>query len=188
MAMNNPYQSQLCHAVSLNSTEQAISKAFLYLYQRMDFEHISITAICRHAQISRPTFYRYFSNTWEIKEVLESNFVADLLHVSYQLKFFDFANPSYPHYLKAMRNFLQANRETFKAFLVTNPSPTFIHKYKVSIKYHYFREHYFSDLDLEIIASYLITVFTYTLANNIPITLDQADHYDRQLGRIIAAL
>lgn len=183
--MINPYEEKLPDFRNINKTEQKICNSFINLYQKQSFEVITIKEICRNAHIARTTFYNYFGNTWEVRSLIEDNFVAGLLHASYNLNNFDFEAPNYQSYLQSTLFFLERNRKIFKMFLVDHPSTSFIEKYKLSIKYHYFNCGRHSELDLEIIAGYLISIFTYVLKNSIPITMNEIDKYERLLKILI---
>lgn len=49
-------------------TEQKIKNAFLKIKDKKALSDITITEICKKAEISRPTFYKYYNNTLDVLE------------------------------------------------------------------------------------------------------------------------
>lgn len=52
-------------------TKQAIRDGFLRLLAEKPIEKISVTEICREADINRGTFYAHYSDPYELKRSLE---------------------------------------------------------------------------------------------------------------------
>lgn len=59
-------------------TVRLIREAFLRLLERMDFDRVTVSAICEEAEINRSTFYRYFDNQYQLLESIESELIAEL--------------------------------------------------------------------------------------------------------------
>lgn len=184
----NPYKKQLSQYKALTDTENKICQSFIELYKKYSFEQITIKEICNQIPIARTTFYRYFNNTWEVKEVIEDNFVAGLLKSSYDLKFFDYTSENYILYLQSTLDFLEKNKDIFKLFLVTRCDPSFLKKYKISIKYHYYDLCLGNKASLEIISGYLISIFTYFLSQQVEFTMKNIDKYAHVLENLIDSL
>ncbi len=53
-------------------TKQAIRDGFLTLLSRKPIEKISVTEICREADINRGTFYAHYSDPYELKRSIEN--------------------------------------------------------------------------------------------------------------------
>jgi len=49
-----------------DSNRSSIEKALLKLMKKQDFEHITITDICREASVSRTTFYHHFTGADDV--------------------------------------------------------------------------------------------------------------------------
>lgn len=59
-------------------TKAIIKEAFLKLYSQMPFEKISVKALAKEANISRGTFYLYYSNTEEMLDEIENGLIEVL--------------------------------------------------------------------------------------------------------------
>lgn len=57
-------------------TKQAIRKGFLRLIAQKPIEKISVTEICREADINRGTFYAHYTDPYELKTSLENELTA----------------------------------------------------------------------------------------------------------------
>ncbi len=183
----NPYKNQLCQAVEYVGIQKNICDAFVELYKSKEFDSITIKELCERVPIARTTFYSYFNNTWEVKEMIESHFVLGLLNSSYGLIFFSF-DEHYDEYLKRTLQFLNENYELFKLLLVTRSSQSFLKKYKTSIKYHYYQICHGHEASLEIVSGYLISVFTYYLENNISVSNEALEQYSVVLMNLLSTL
>ena len=75
----NPYLARLAQHHPTNAMQQRICQAYLVAYHRHDFALITIREICQIAGIVRTTFYRYFDNTVQLRNLIEDNFIAGLL-------------------------------------------------------------------------------------------------------------
>ena len=61
-------------------TKQAIRDGFLRLLAEKPIEKISVTEICREADINRGTFYAHYSDPYELKRSLEDQLSDALAH------------------------------------------------------------------------------------------------------------
>ncbi len=183
--MANPYQANLPDFHQLDAIEDQFGAAFIRLYQRRPFEQISVSALCKEAGLARSTFYHHFSNTWELRDLLEDNFVAGILKATVDLSRADAKNPNYRRYLTRVTSFVKDNRRLFKAFLVDQPTASFLAKYRASIKYHYYETGCHDDLALEVVANYVITLFRYGLEHDIAIDVVITGKYDRLLKHML---
>lgn len=183
----NRYEKQLCHEHKLNKTEKRICQAFIKIYEHKEFDHITIKEICDQTPIARTTFYQYFNNTREVKDVIEDNFVYGLLKNSYDLKHFDYQSESYREFMYSTLAFFKENRYLFKVFLVINHDLSFLEKYKISIKYHYYELCHGDEAALEIVSGYLIAIFSYILSSDQEVDTNEIDKYVHILQTLIKA-
>ena len=181
----NPYESQLCFYHRLNKTQKKICHAFLKIYQQKPLSEMTIKELCDSIPIARTTFYQYYGNLWDVKDIIEDNFVAGLLNSSYELKFFDYHSKVYKDYLDSTLAFLRENRSLFYVLLVQKHDYSFINKYKISIKYHYYDLCHGNEVALEIVAGYLISVFTYFLEHDTEINIVHMEKYLHILEKIL---
>lgn len=56
-------------------TKKAIKDSFLELFETKPLEKISVTEICNNADINRGTFYSHYSDPYDLKRVLEEEFL-----------------------------------------------------------------------------------------------------------------
>lgn len=59
-------------------THWAVTTAFLDLLREKDIQKISVSDICRTAEINRATFYKYYSSPEDLLGKLEDNHLAEL--------------------------------------------------------------------------------------------------------------
>lgn len=123
-----------------------------------------------------------------MKGLIENNFIAGLLKSSYELKFFDYNSQVYVDYLNSTLAFLKKNKLLFYILLVLKHDASFIHKYKISIKFHYYDLCQGNDISLEIIAGYLISLFTFFLENDLELNIQNLDKYLQIMKKLIDSL
>ena len=56
-------------------TKKAIRESFLDLLEKKPLEKISVTEICKNADINRGTFYSHYSDPFELKESIEQELI-----------------------------------------------------------------------------------------------------------------
>lgn len=66
-------------------TKNVICQSFLKLKNTRDFNHITISDICREAQISRGTFYLHYKNITEVLDELLERAFSETLSLTEQL-------------------------------------------------------------------------------------------------------
>lgn len=49
-----------------NQTKQLILNSFNEIMEKKPFEKITVEEVCRHADISKPTFYRYYRDKYDV--------------------------------------------------------------------------------------------------------------------------
>lgn len=70
-------------------TVRLIREAFLRLLEYVDFDQITVSAICEEAEINRSTFYRYFDNQYQLLESIESELIAELESHGTEMSYLD---------------------------------------------------------------------------------------------------
>lgn len=183
--MINPYESKLCYEHHLSKTEKKICNTFIKIYEHKDFDKITIKEICDGVPVARSTFYQYFNNTREVKDMIEDNFIYGLLKSSYDLKYFNYDSKTYEQYIYSTLAYFKENRYLFKVFLVTNHDLSFIQKYKISIKYHYYDLCHGDEAALEIVSGYLMAIFSYIISLEREVDPEEIDRYVHILHTLI---
>lgn len=153
------------------NTKESIQKTFIKLYSKMEYDRITIKELCIQTPVARTTFYSYYSNIDELKSDIEMSFLNGLrdLVLHFQEKEPEFIDLH--EFLRCSMVYIENNWETVSAFLVTQPDPCFIDKWKSYIKEH-FQKHYsqkqYNDnfkLISEMIASSAIDCYRYWMQN-----------------------
>ena len=57
-------------------TKRSLKKAMTEMLDREDFEHISITELCRRAEVSRITFYSHYSDKYALLDDIFNDLLA----------------------------------------------------------------------------------------------------------------
>ena len=57
-------------------TKRSLKKAMTEMLDKEDFEHISITELCRRAEVSRITFYSHYSDKYALLDDIFNDFLA----------------------------------------------------------------------------------------------------------------
>ena len=83
--MENPRKTDRRTLYTIN----AIKEAFLQLKQNKPFNAISITSLCKEAEISRGTFYLHYNNTGELLDELLDEALAKVSGLLCQLSIVD---------------------------------------------------------------------------------------------------
>ncbi|MCH4032524.1 MAG: TetR/AcrR family transcriptional regulator [Lachnospiraceae bacterium] len=109
-----------------HETGGRIKKAFVRILDRRDYEDISVTSLCKEAQINRSTFYLHYSNIEEIAreiedELNECKFEADDQYLAKLLR----ADPNERRVREdeMINNFLNSIREHQDAFYAAAKNP-----------------------------------------------------------------
>jgi AcrR family transcriptional regulator len=61
-----------------NKTQEKIKETYIYLLNSKDWDKISVKEICTCANISRGTFYQYFSDIYDVIEQIETPLLEEL--------------------------------------------------------------------------------------------------------------
>lgn len=67
-------------------TKFAIRNSFLELLRKFPVEKITVTEICRIAEINRATFYRYYENQYDLLSALENEMFDEIKTSSLEYK------------------------------------------------------------------------------------------------------
>ena len=106
------------HEKKSHNTHTKICRAMLELIETTEYENISISSICSHAQINRSTFYAHFQNIGEIIDIINSGLTQSFLN-EYNIVCSQTFNPN----MFPVDPYLILNREDLLKFL------TFIKKH-----------------------------------------------------------
>lgn len=117
-----------------NRTKETITDAFIELYQRNEYEKITVTEICRKAGVHRSTFYLYYGNTDLLLREMEDRLLEELQHYNHTLRLFDFRKTNHDGFalesLMTLVHFFLENRTSFVVFMSPQGDPYFHRKLK----------------------------------------------------------
>lgn len=161
----NPYSDILnVKKKELTSAQDSLHKAFIDLAKSYPYSHISVTELCKKANVARTTFYFSYPNTDAMLEEIEDGIISDLNTVAGAK-----AGKTIFEYISGVFSLVLEYRKPILLFLVIQPDNRFINKWKRAIK----NDHYEGvirkanpknvGLVLEIMASMVIGGFSYYL-------------------------
>ena len=153
--------------------------AFIRLNYTMPRHRIKVKDICREAPAARSTFYVYYDNVEMLLDDMEN---AELYEIIRRTDFV-VKMPLQEDMMDSCREtlaYIQEKKRWYYAFLVQEPNTSFIRKWKNAIKQH-LRERIEqgnlhpknTSLVLEILASEVISIYTFFLTH--PYEVDQDD-------------
>ncbi len=103
-------------------TKRSLKKALTDMLEKEDFEHISITELCRKAEVSRITFYSHYSDKYALLDDIFSDMIKIGTEDYYQRQKEN--NPSgrlTAGYVNMLDSILQLYYDRFDFFQHTNP-------------------------------------------------------------------
>ena len=116
-------------------TEQQIRRIFLELLEKKSLSKISVTEICRMADLDRSTFYLHFCDVYELTHHVEEVQLADIRD---QIRELAERNLPGEDVMRAILEYLETNRSTFLV-LMKEGSPFFWNEVRRTLQ-QYFRE------------------------------------------------
>lgn len=116
-------------------TEQQIRRIFLELLEKKSLSKISVTEICRMADLDRSTFYLHFCDVYELMHHVEEIQLADIRD---QIRELAERNLPGEDVMRAILEYLETNRSTFLV-LMKEGSPFFWNEVRRTLQ-QYFRE------------------------------------------------
>ena len=100
-------------------TKQAIRDGFLTLLSRKPIEKISVTEICREADINRGTFYIHYKDVYDLLSSLEDELAEGLVVVCRRHNAKDSEGKTYP-YLMELYQYIEQNADLCHVLLGKN--------------------------------------------------------------------
>ena len=112
--------------VKYQNTAIKMDKAMLKLLETKDFLDISVSEICREANVNRSTFYDHYLNTSDLLKETQKEIMKDftLYFNSYSIEFPDFSKNNSeeflfisPKYLIPYLEYVKKHKKLFKTYL-----------------------------------------------------------------------
>ena len=114
-------------------TKKVIRKCFFTLLKEKPLNKITVKSICEQAQINRTTFYRYYSDSYDLMEKLETELLD-----SFQSYVRDISIQGPEQAIEAMMNAVKDNTELYTILISDNADRHYIDK-MVSNSYQFFQ-------------------------------------------------
>ncbi len=181
----NPYRDITeVKKAKLTPAQESIYKAFIEMYNTIDCRDISVTALCKKANVARTTFYMFYGSIDDLLAEMEDGLVFDMLKVrgdQFQLS----------KYSENVLEYTKANFEMLHAFLIKQPNLRLMDKMKKAVKYHNWDATYITSkqredgLVLEMIAAMTVAGYQYSLEH-----LDKPNikNMSRMIGAVLSSL
>lgn len=153
----------------MTQTKKSIQQTFMKLYNKYDYNKITIKSLCENIPIARTTFYSYYTNIDDVKCDIEDQLIHGLLEVTHNISKGNIPNMDFMLFLDATQSYIEENWDWIYIFLVKQENHRFINKWKNAISDN-FRKRYplkqnikNYELISELIASATISAYTYWL-------------------------
>ncbi|MFS1026837.1 TetR/AcrR family transcriptional regulator [Enterococcus casseliflavus] len=127
---------------SHNKTQEKLFISLCHLLRTQDISDISVRTLIKESNLSRSTFYTYYSDKFELLEELENSVIHQLEVINYHLPHFplqSFSDTEIAPFYYETYLFIKENEDIFKALLGPYKTDTFIYKWKKHIR-HYFTQ------------------------------------------------
>ncbi len=116
-------------------TEKIITESFMELRKKMPLEKIKVKDICELALINKSTFYKHYSDVFDLSDKLENEFVSSLIESQDWVQLF--SDPE--SFLNSLKNHFD-NQNVGKVgpgILFRDRIPVFWQKFSKGIIHHY---------------------------------------------------
>ncbi len=121
-----------------NQTRQHLIDTFFELYSRMELEKISIKLLCDKSGVSRASFYKYFSDKYDLLETAENKLLDDMASLNRDLVYMDYSKykrgEPFPNLYEVIC-YIHENRHIFKTLLSGRGDAQFQYRWKRNISY-----------------------------------------------------
>lgn len=104
-------------------TKKIIRDTFIDLLSEKDISKVTVSEICKIADINRATFYRYYLDVFDLLDKLEEEFV---LEVKNAYKINDSDDQPLSHYVKALLSICYDNQKMTKILFNSTGKPYFL--------------------------------------------------------------
>ncbi len=106
-------------------TKQIIKDTFIELLNKKEINKITVSEICKIADINRATFYRYYLDIYDLLDKLEEEFILELKNA---YKEFNYQNNQLYDYVIALLNSCLKNKSFVKVLFSTKNNVLFLNE------------------------------------------------------------
>ncbi|MBQ4031799.1 MAG: TetR/AcrR family transcriptional regulator, partial [Bacilli bacterium] len=104
-------------------TKKVIRETFIDLLSEKDISKVTVSEICKIADINRATFYRYYLDVFDLLDKMEDEFV-DEVKEAYRVD--DNDEQPLSHYVTALLNICYENQKLAKILFTSTGKPYFL--------------------------------------------------------------
>jgi AcrR family transcriptional regulator len=104
-------------------TKKVIKDTFIDLLDKKDISKVTVSEICKIADVNRATFYRYYLDVFDLLEKMEQEFVEDV-KAAYGTK--DSEKQSLAYYATSLLNMCYDNQKLAKILFTSTGKPYFL--------------------------------------------------------------
>ena len=111
--------------MSVDATKDAICSSFLELTENTKINDITITAVCKKANIARTTFYAHYNNIYDVILSLQNNYLSGLEKIMDENSEDDIT-------ISEVVEYVFANYRIPRLFLVEQPDDLFSKRFRAA--------------------------------------------------------
>lgn len=113
--------------------DRLIVDSFITLCKKEQTPNISVSMVCKEADINRTTFYNHYRDIWEIIEVIEGEIMKKVSELFVGFTFASFMKNPYP-YLSKLNQIIEEKTDYYQKLFELSESKFFIDKLKEVFK------------------------------------------------------
>lgn len=116
-------------------TKNHIKDTFINLYEKNGLEKLTVSEICKSCNISRPVFYNYFNDKYDLLEDIESELLDNIQQLNAKMPETPFSNneTTIPKWRETAR-YISDHRNYIRPLICTPGDPLFVHKWNKLIR------------------------------------------------------
>lgn len=117
-------------------TVRHIQSVFISLYSQNGIDSITVEKLCKACEISKSTFYFYFSDKYSVLESIEQEVLNDLgtINEIYDVAMSDISAGIPASKVVDTTNYIIKNADTFRALIGRNGDSNFVFKWRTIIE------------------------------------------------------
>lgn len=168
-------------------TKKVIEESLITLLNEKDINKITVSEICKMADINRATFYRYYLDAYDLLDKIKEGFVEDLVEASQRPD----TEKSVYNFSKGLLVVLQNNKKLTK-ILFNNKSNIYFLNEILDIAYNRCKKRWFDNLsnldekDADYASVFIFNgalgVVNYWVQNDFDMTIDEISHIIEELS------
>lgn len=166
-----PYQLQLTLPPNYTEAQKGIHQATIDFLANNSEEDLTVSKLCKASQVSRSTFYLYYSSIYELLTEIEDEWIRQLLNLDHELMNSQRKSSADFSYFSQVLDFIDTNLNFVRAFLINNYNLRLVEKWKTALKQQFWyrldKKEVTTQQDFifEVVASTTISSYIYYVKN-----------------------